>query len=563
MCRLLEGNAVPAMVAWAAATIIILLSAIVLWMTFIPGIIGEPGFTLDNYKEAWSDLDIREVVINTIMVGVGTVLVTFFFAIPMAWLIQRTDMPLKALVMTFIALGALIPGFLKAIGWIILLSEEIGIINVFLKDLFGLKESPFNIEAIWGIAFVQGLMLTPTMFFLVSGPMRSLDPSLEEAAEVAGANKLTTILRVSFPLVWPAALGGAIYTFMTAISIFEVAALIGGGRIDVVATELFYSVTPEAGLPRYGIAAVLGLTMIAPSLLALFYYFRTIERAHRYQVVTGKGYRPKLFNMGPWKYLAFGFTLLYIALAVGFPFLVLLWTSLLPSIKLPSAEAFSQISFEQYSRAWAVLGGLPVFLNTILLVVGVAVIGLFISFMVSWIAVRTKMRGRRAIDVIAMLPHAIPGLAFAFALAVFGMLTSRWLWFPFYGTIGIIIAANVINRLSWLTRVTNAALLQVHVELEEAAMICGARKLKTIWYIMVPLIRPSLLFAGLWSGMLALREVTMALMLLSGNNEVVATRIWLQWAGGYSSAAASLGVLLILVMAAVVFLLQRTVGIKI
>ncbi len=173
------------------------------------------------------------------------------------------------------------------------------------------------------------------------------------------------------------------------------------------------------------------------------------------------------------------------------------------------------------------------------------------------------MRGRRAIDVIAMLPHAIPGLAFAFALAVFGMLTSRWLWFPFYGTIGIIIAANVINRLSWLTRVTNAALLQVHVELEEAAIICGARKLKIIWRVMVPLIRPSLLFAGLWSGMLALREVTMALMLLSGNNEVVATRIWLQWVGGYSSAAASLGVLLILVMAAVVLLLQRTVGIKI
>lgn len=560
--RLFSGNALPAFVAWFACAFILLLLAIVLWMTFIPGLPGEPGWTLDNYREAWTDPRVRGVVFNTSLVGLGTVLIALFFSIPMAWLIHRTDMPLKDFIMMAVALTVLVPGFLKAMGWIVLLSKDIGFLNVFLTSLFGLKESPLNIESIWGIAFVQGLMLTPTLFFLVSGPMKSLDPALEEAAEIAGAGKLTTILRISFPLVWPAALGGAIYTFMTAISIYEVAALIGGGRIGVLATELFFYTQPEAGLPRYGMAGVLGLLMIIPSIVALIFYFLTIKQSHRYQVITGKGYRPKIFALGPWKYAGLAFTLLYAALAVGFPFLVLCWVSLLPSIKLPSAQALSQISLEHYGRAWLLLGGMPVVLNTLVLVVGVAIFGLLVGFMYSWIVVRTKSRGRMFLDIVAMLPHAVPGLAFAFALAVFGMLTSRMFNWPFYGTVAIIVVANIVNRISWLTRVTNAALLQVHTELEEAALICGAPKMKTLWRVMVPLIRPSLIFAGLWSGMLALREVTMALMLMSPTNHVVATAIWTQWLGGYSGPASSMGVIVILVSGVVLFLLQRSLGLK-
>jgi len=560
--RLFAGNALPAVVTWLVAGFILLLLAIVLWMTFIPGLPGEPGWTLDNYREVGTDARVRRVLLNTIFVGLGTVLVTLFFSIPMAWLVHRTDMPFKDFIMTAIALTVLVPGFLKAMGWIVLLSKNIGIINLYINSFFGLQESLFNIESIWGIAFVQGLILTPTLFFLVSGPMKSLDPALEEAAAISGAGKIKTILRISFPLVWPAALGGAIYTFMTAISMYEVVALIGGGRIGVLATELFFYTQPEAGLPRYGKAGVLGMMMIIPSLVALVFYFMTIKQSHRYQVVTGKGYRPKMFPLGPWRYPSLLFSLLYALLAVGFPFIVLCWVSLLPSIKLPSAQALSQISLIHYGRVWLLLGGMPVVLNTVYLVVGVAFLGLATGFFYSWIVVKTKTRGRMFLDTVAMLPHAIPGLAFAFGLAVFGMLASRWLDWPFYGTIAIIMVANIVNRVSWLTRVTNAALLQVHVELEEAAFICGAPKLTTMWRIMVPLVRPSIIFAGLWSGMLAFREVTMALMLLSPTNQVVATKIWTQWLGGYSGPAASMGVIVILFSGVFLYVLQRSLGLK-
>ena len=94
--------------------------------------------------------------------------------------------------------------------------------------MFDLSQAPFAIDNVWGVAFVQGLMLTPTMFFLLAGPVKSMDPALEEAAQVSGATVWRTMWWVSLPVLWPAILGGAIYTFMTAISIFEVAALLGG-----------------------------------------------------------------------------------------------------------------------------------------------------------------------------------------------------------------------------------------------------------------------------------------------------------------------------------------------
>jgi iron(III) transport system permease protein len=164
------------------------------------------------------------------------------FSVPLAWLLHRTDIPLQDVWITLIAVAVIVPGFLKAMGWIMLLNPKIGLINKFFLWL-GLTEAPLNINSLWGVAFVQGLMLTPTMFFLLAGPVRSMDPALEEAAQVSGATMWRTMWWVSLPVLWPAILGGAIYVFMTAID-FEVALLGGIGRTPVLATELFLNMRP-------------------------------------------------------------------------------------------------------------------------------------------------------------------------------------------------------------------------------------------------------------------------------------------------------------------------------
>jgi iron(III) transport system permease protein len=449
-------------------------------------------------------------------------------------------------------------------GWIMLLSPQIGLLNQLLMNVFNLEDAPFDINTLWGIAFVQGLSLAPSMFFLISGPMRALDPALEEAAEVAGANGWKRLRWVTSPMLWPAIFGGAIYTFMTAIAIFEVAAVLGGlSENRLLATEIFLAVQPfEGSLEiRYGVAGIYGLLIIGPSLLALYFYFQSIRQAHRYAVISGKGYRPKIISLGHMRIWGVLFAIFYISLAIVLPFLVLVWASLLPSLRMPTLDSFSLMTLRWYKDIYYVVGGFDVVRNTFYLVVTTTLLVLFFSFMVSWVVVRTKLRTRATVDTIAMLPHAIPGLGFAFAFLIVGILMARsFPSVPFYNTVWIIVAANVLNRLSYATRITNAALIQVQQELEDAALVCGAKKWVCMWRVIVPLVRPSLVFAGLWTALLVFREVSMALLLGGPRNKVLATQLWILWRQGNLSEAAALSIVLIFVMGALILLLQKTTG---
>jgi iron(III) transport system permease protein len=396
-----------------------------------------------------------------------------------------------------------------------------------------------------------------------------MDPVLEEAAQVSGASMWQTMWRVSLPVLWPAILGGSIYILMTAVAMFEIAALLGDiSGVPVLATELFLKIKPygsESAIPRYGLAGVYALLITAPSLLLLFYYQRVIDKAYRFAVVTGKGYRPRDFDLGPWQYLGSLFVFVYVLLAVLLPVIVLVWTSLLPYLAQPSREAFSLLTFKWYTGIMDVIGGPKVLINTVLLIIATPILVLFFSFMISWVVVKGKTRGRRFIDSIAMLPHAIPGIGFAFALIVLAIMGRKWFpWIPLYQTVSVIILANVVNRISYASRITNAALLQVSEELEESALVCGARRLGTMWWVIVPLVKPSLIFGMIWTGLLVFREVSMALMLAGPHNQVLAARVWIKWQSGASgiNEASALGVVMIFVMGIAIFVLQKAAGVK-
>jgi len=185
----------------------------------------------------------------------------------------------------------------------------------------------------------------------------------------------------------------------------------------------------------------------------------------------------------------------------------------------------------------------------------------FFSFMVSWVVVRVRGRFYKTVDMIAMLPHAIPGLAFAFALMIFGIYAARWFpWFPVSGTLGIIVVADVINRLSYGTRATNAALVQIQSDLEESAQLCGLRNNLIIRRIVVPLVRPSLIFTGLWTALFTFREVTMALFLSESHNRVLSVTIWYIWQDGDFGIAAAGSVVMVLIMGALMWFSLKLTG---
>jgi iron(III) transport system permease protein len=429
----------------------------------------------------------------------------------------------------------------------------VGLINQGLAQLLGLKSVPVTASSLYGVSWVMGLMLAPVMFFLLAGPFQSLDPALEEAASMCGASRWFALRRIALPLVWPGILSGAIYVFVTAISIFEVPALLGGlgSQMPLLATELFYNIRPQSQTSleiQYGVAGVYAVLMAVPSLLALSFYHRLLADSRQYEVVTGRGYRANATQLGRLRTPALFFVAGYLLLAVILPLLVLLWVSLLPVVQMPSAAVLSKLTFVNYSRILPQLGGLEAVRNSIVLMVSVALLTVFISFMISWVVVRTKLRVRFALDSLAMLPHAVPAIAYAFVLYIVGIVATVWLkWLPLAGSLAIIVIAHTITRLPYGTRMLNTALMQVHRELQEGARTCGAGTLTAMRRIVLPLVRPTIVMAATWTALLSLTELTMALFLGETDNRVLSASIWNIWSRGQLPTAAAAAVALVAV----------------
>jgi iron(III) transport system permease protein len=233
----------------------------------------------------------------------------------------------------------------------------------------------------------------------------------------------------------------------------------------------------------------------------------------------------------------------------------------MPVLQMPSREALAKLSLDNYQGLLEGLGGAGVIWNTALLVCCVSLLVIFFSFMVSWVVVRTHVRLRKTIDMLAMLPHAIPSLAFAFALAMIGILASRWIpWLPLSGTLGIIMIAHLINRVPYGTRVMNSALGQVHRELEEIGQICGTRTPTIMRRIVLPLIKPSVVYLAVWTAMLSFQEVTMALFLSGPHNSVLSVSIWSLWEAGSLGTAAAGAVTMVTIMGVLMFAVLKFAG---
>jgi iron(III) transport system permease protein len=509
---------------------------------------GFPGeevpFTLENYAEVYFTPRTYEILLNTVFFAVGSVAVTLLIAVPLVWILMRTDVPFKKTIYVLLTIGILVPVFLRTIAWILLLSPRIGLLNKWLQELFALSSPPFNLYSLTGMAFVQGVSFVPGAFFMLAAAYRSMDPSLEEAAYTSGVGKLKTFLKINIPITLPAIVAVMVYLFMTAIAVFEVPAIIGlPARILVLSSLIFTSTTPSTGLPDYGVAGAYGAIMLVLGLALAFLYVRLVKQGKKYTVITGRGYRPREIALGRWKWAALVFVFFYLAIEVFIPFLVLLWASVLPYLQLPSAEALSSLTLKHYIEIPTHVGIAP-FINTLILMFAVPTATMILSVLVSWIVIRSQVSFRGLLDTLAFVPHAVPGILMAVGLAYLGLAYRDY--FPLYGTIFIIIVAHTINWIAYGTRTTNSVMIQVHRELEEAGRVSGASAPRVLWKIVLPLIAAGVLNSWIWIGMLSYREVTMSLTLLTRNNVVISTVVWQFWGSGWVPQVSALGVILIL-----------------
>jgi iron(III) transport system permease protein len=536
--------------ALLASFAVIMLLAVVFWLSFVDGVPGDPdlAYTTTHYADIFLDRFTYRVLANTFIFSGITLAEALCLGLPMAWLIERTDFPGKRIALTLFTVALLIPGFSVALGWLFLLDPRIGMLNLWAKALFGLSASPFNVATLLGMGMVEGLSLTPVTFIMTAVVLRSIDPTLDEAASVGGANLWRRLIHVTVPLAWPGVLAASIYVFTIGFAAFDVPAVLGlTNRIFTFSTYVYLQVSPTYGQPDYGGVAALSIVVVGLAVLFSWWYGKMQARAPRYAVVTGKGYRPYLYRLGRYRWLAIAFVTLYFSVAELLPVLTLLWSAGLPYLQPVSARAIASLSFANFT-------GLPTGLlargirNTAVLMVLVPSITVVLSIAVSWVVLRSRLRWRAVFDFFAFLPHTVPTIVFSVSAWLLSLFILRDI-LPIYGTIWVLVLVYVVAMLSYGSRMTNGALIQLHRELEEAATMSGTGPATTMRRVVLPLLTPAIAYAWIWIALLSYRELTLPAVLSTNANQPLSMMVWsLVSAASYGAASAVAVTMLVLMV---------------
>lgn len=555
----MHTNSSPTLMALAALPmlVILVLASVLIWISFQTGILGtaDATFTLSNYVDVFDDSIFVEAISNTAVFSVTATLVAMGIGLPIAWVTERTTLRGKSWIYVIMTMGLLIPGIYTAMGWTFLAHERIGFINRWATQYLAFSEAPLNIATPIGMGFVQGLSLAALGFILTAQMFRNMNPALEEAAGIHGLGFFATMRRITLPLAMPAILAAVIYIVVIGIATFDIPAIIGlGARVYLLSTYIFQKTNPgDEEMAQHGITAALGVMMIIVAVLLTWWYSSVLRKGDQYGVVTGKGYRPTLIDIGRWGYVAWGFVFLYIIAAKLVPLLIIGYAAFIPYLAPPSAKMFGLMTLEPFLEKmdWElILRGMK---NTAILVITVPAVTLVLAFSVSWLIVRSRSKGRYILEFGAFLPHALPEVILAVAALLLALFVLKGI-VPLYGSVTLIAIVYVITRISFATRAINSSLLQIHRELEEAAHTAGLSAVRTSWRILVPLLRPTLMSVWIWSAILVYRELTVAVFLVGHENITLPAVIWSYWQSGATNLAAGVTLVMIALLTPLILL---------
>lgn len=543
-----------------AVAIVCFLALVPLAMLFYSSISnarpGELGvLTLDNFARAYGARQTYALLGNSMVYAVGTAIFSFTVGSVLAWLCARTNMPLKGLLFTLSMVPLVIPGILNTIAWLFLLSPRIGLVNKVLMPLFGLTNPPFDVYSMWGMIWVEGLLLSPLVFLMMWAAFTTMDPALEDSATMSGSGIVSTFRRITLRLMLPAILSVLLIMFIRGLESFEVPALVGLPNRIFVFTSAIYVAIHDMPVD-YGLAGAYSISLLAISAVGVYLYGRATSRQEQFSTITGKGYRPREIDLGPWKYAAAAFFMLYFLVVVGLPLLVMVWNSLIPYTAAPSLEMLSKVSLKNYAEVLSYGKIRQTFINSAIAASATGTVVMVLTAIISWVVVKTKITGRRVLDSLAFIPIAFPGLTLGVGL----MWVYLTIPIPIYGTLWILVIAYITRFMPYGIRTCSATLVQIHRELEEASMASGGSWLQTFTRVTLPLLRPALVTGWIYVALISLRELSSSILLYSPGNEVLSIMIWDLWQGGEVQALASLGVMMVLSLSILVFFFQKLGG---
>lgn len=521
-----------------------------------------PGedLSLGNYVEAFGSLATYRYFWNSVIYGLGHTVLAVTTGTFIAWVAERTNTPGRRFIYVMAIAPMIVPGILNSVSWIFLLSPRIGLINRALMALFNLETPPFNIFSLPGMIFESGLHWSPFVFLIMGAAFKSLDPSLEEAAYICGAPRWRIFSRITLRMVAPALYSAMLIMFVRALSAMETPLLLGiPARFFVLTTEIYLKKREYP--PNYGLGATYSLLLMAVAVVGLYFYTRMTREASRFAAVTGKGYRPHVMDLGPWRYLTAAMMWLYFSLVLVLPFLVMFWFSLFPSVPTFSRSDFLKIGLASYAKVLSSKEILNALWNSAILALGSAAVVMALTVVIAWLIIRTKIRGRWLLDNLASSSLTIPGVVLAMAM----IWTYTTLPIPIYGTLMILMLAYVVRYIPYGMRYSSSSLIQISVELEEAAQVSGANWLQTMWRILVPLLRPALVAGSIYVMLQSVKEFSTSVMLYTSGNEVISVIFYDLWAHGFVSDLAAIGVVFmitLMIMVAIIERVSRRFGIR-
>jgi iron(III) transport system permease protein len=520
--------------------------------------VQDGRFTLDMLRAAYTTNGLGAMIGNSFEFAIGSTVLSILIGTLLAYLVARTDAPLKALVYVGALVPMIVPGVLYTIAWIFLASPQIGALNKLIEPVVG--PGFFDVFSMKGMIFVEGVHQAPVAFLLMLAAFRNMDPSLEESALMSGGSRWKVFLKVTIPIVRPALILAALILMIRSLSSFEIPALLGVPNGNFVFTSRIFKALQNFP-PNYGLAGAYSAGLLA--VLAIFSVLqgRATKHSRSYQTITGKAFRPSLVKLGKFRGLAVVGVALYFIVGCVLPILVLMYASLRGFYSPPSRAALKDLSFDNYRALFSNHDFVGAFKNSLILAGGAATVIMLLAAVLAWVVYRQKPPGARLFNGLAMSPIGIPGIVIGVACLFLYLRVSL----PIYGTLWILLIAYTTIFLPYGMTYASSAMYQISTELEESAQVSGGGFLNVFRKITLPLLMPGLAAGWIFIVLMSVRELGASLLLYTPGKQVLSIEIWQYWNNGDLTEVAALGVVMIamlLVISAVARMLGAKVGVR-
>lgn len=496
----------------------------------------EPGsLSLYYWKQLFasriSGKMLYEPLMHSLIIALCVSVLSITIGAAMAWLMVRSDLPFKKFFSKAIIVPYMLPAWCKAMAWIaVCKNPRIGGTSGFLSYL-GIQVPDWLAYGPVAIILVLSIHNYAYTYLLVSSALQSVNAELEEMGEIAGAGRWYILRKITFPLVLPSILGAFILTFSQAMGTFSVPAFLGLKTGYYTISTMLQSALMQG---NNGMAMAISIVLIVIAAFNILLNQKLIGTRKSFVTINGKGGRAGAnVQLGKWKKLITVIMFLFIGIAVLLPLGILILQSFmlkLGDFGLDNLTLHYWIGEGQKYIANGLPGVLknPDFIhtlgNTLKLVFTTSIVAAFCGQLVGYINSRGKAKlSGKLIDQLVFIPYLIPSIAFgAMYLSMFSTPKSfdigRWTveWFPsLYGTFALLVLVSVVKNLPFSSRSGTANMMQIGMELEEAAQVSGAGFFKRMGKIIFPLSKSGFLSGFLLIFISVMKELDLIIILVT------------------------------------------------